>query len=131
MIEDLNFACADDGDLIALQEEDVEIRAMERIGVRGNKGFVPRRTMSNGDRVFARSGNDLVGVVLMDDGDPPKTLEKREGFLDGSEEIAIVGMVDELSDDFGIGVGRKDVPFFFEHVAQSAVVFDDPVMDNG
>ncbi len=76
-------------------------------------------------------GDDLVGVVFVDEGDPPESAQEGEGFLYSREEISFIKVGDELGDHFRVGVGVEGPAGGFEHVAKGGVVFDDPVVDDG
>ena len=54
--------------------------------------------------VDMRRGDDLIGMVFVNDGNAPKAFEKRQRALHGREEFPYIKMGDELCDDLCIGI---------------------------
>ena len=48
--------------------------------------------------------------------------------LDGLKDVAVINAVDQVGDDFCVGLARKHVAFGFERGTQFVVVFDDAVV---
>ena len=54
----------------------------------------------------------------------------RSACRSGVREVARVGLLDQVGDGLGIGLGRERVAALLEPVAQLAEVLDDPVVDD-
>ena len=59
-----------------------------------------------------------------------RALELAEGVPDRLGDVALVGLLDEMGDRLGVGLGGEGVPARLEPVAQLAEVLDDPVVDD-
>ncbi len=130
LVEDFDLFGADQGDLVGTEEHHVEVWLAEGVGVGGDEGFRAAGINADGDRILPGGGDDLVGVVFVDQGDPPESAEVGEGFLDGGEELPLVKVGDQLGDHFRVGVGVEGPALGLEHLAEGKVVFDDSVVDD-
>ena len=57
------------------------------------------------------------------------TAQAWQGTLDGFEQVTVVEMVDEVGDDFGVGLRDKGIALGLQLGAQLVVVFDDAVVN--
>ncbi len=82
-----------------------------------------RRTLARADHamrlVAAEHGNGIGAVQALD------------RLLHGFEEVAGVHLVDQVGNDFGIGLALEDVAGGSQLGAQFVMVFDDAVVDQG
>src|SRR5579863_10219705 len=69
-------------------------------------------------------------MVFMDDSDSPKTLHEGQRLLGCKDNISLVEMADELSDDFSVGVRGEFNVVGLKHLAERSVIFNDAVMDD-
>ena len=69
-------------------------------------------------------------MVVVDDDEGEVALEPRVDGAHGRDEIAVVDVLEQVRDDFGVGLRRKGVTGGGELVAQLAVVLDDAVQDD-
>jgi hypothetical protein len=103
---------------------------MESVGIGREEGFSGRGFESDSERIFSGGCNDHIGMVFMDDCDTPKSLHEGKSLLSCGDDISLIKMSNELSDDFGIGIGGEFDVVGLEHLSKSAVIFNDPVMDD-
>ena len=66
----------------------------------------------------------------MHDRDGVRALDLAERRADGLGEIALVGLLDEVGQRLGVGLGGQAMAAFLEPVAELAEVLDDPVVDD-
>ena len=52
----------------------------------------------------------------------------RNGALDGLEQVAVIQAVDQMDDDFGVGLAGKHIALGLQGGAQIFVIFDDAVV---
>ena len=109
------------------QIDDLVGRAGQRHRVGGDEVLVlahaddQRRALARGDhavRFFAAEHGDGVGAV-----------QALDGLLHGLEQVAVVHVVDQVSDDLGVGLAHEDVAQGGQLGAQFVVVFDDAVVN--
>ena len=84
-------------------------------------------------RAFTR-GDYRVGGVTVDNCDGVGSDYLSEGFANGGDERAVVGLldvVDELDEDFGVGFALELASVTLEGLAEDVIVFDCAVMDDG
>ena len=70
-----------------------------------------------------------VRLVMAEHGDGVGALQPLRSGLHGGEQVAVVEMVDQMGDDFGVGLAFKVVAAGAQLAAQRVVVFDDAVVD--
>ena len=75
--------------------------------------------------------DDLVLVLAGDDRDSVGAFDLPEGFDHGVLEISVERLFDQVSDDFGIGLGDEGVAVGDELLLERAGVLDDSVVDDG
>ena len=74
--------------------------------------------------------DDAVGLARSDRGDRVGTAEFGDRLLHCVEQIAVVVDVDQVRDDFGIGLRDELIALPFEPLAQGLEILDDPVVDD-
>ena len=74
--------------------------------------------------------DEQVGMVVVDRDDREVALELRVDARERLREVAVVLLLEQVDDDFGVGLGRERVAGGDELVAQLHVVLDDPVEDD-
>ena len=72
-------------------------------------------------------------VAFADHGDGINTFELLAGLRHRRKKVrrGLGQMHDEMHDDFGVGVGRKNIAMREQHFTQRDIVFDDAVMHDG
>ena len=78
--------------------------------------------------------NDLVGIVLVDDGESVCSDDHPERHPDGCEQVHILlgaDIVDELHEHLGVGVAAELHSLFHELVLEHRIVLNDAVVDDG
>ena len=108
------------------QVDDLVGGAGQRHGVGGNEVF----TLAQADdqrRTLAR-GDHAVRFVAAENGDRIGAIEALDGLLHGLEQVAVVHVLDQVGDDFGIGLALEHITEGSQFGAQFVVVFDDAVM---
>ncbi len=118
----------EDGEVAVVQEEHVAGVAEDGGDVGGDEIFAFAEADDDG-RAGA-GGDDLVGVGGGDDGEGEDAGELEDGFADGVLEAAVEMLLDQVGDDFGVGLGDEVVAFELELVFEGEVVFDDAVVDD-
>ena len=79
---------------------------------------------------MARSDH-AVWFVNAEDGNRVGAGEATHCLLHGLEQVAVVHVVDQVGDHFGVGLAFKDVTGDLQIAAQLFKVFDDAVVDQG
>ena len=74
------------------------------------------------------SADDAVRLVAAEHGDGIGAMKARQRSLYRVEQVAVVEVVDEMGDDFGIGLGDEVVALRLQLGAQVVVVLDDAVV---
>ena len=69
-------------------------------------------------------------MVLVDHDKGEMALEPLVHGAHGCNEVAVVGILEQVRDHLGIGLGRKGVAARGELLAKLAEVLDDPVQDD-
>jgi len=72
-----------------------------------------------------------VRLVLVDHRDRVGAAQLLRGRAHGGEQVAVVEAVDQVGDDLGIGLARKDIATRLQAHAQRFVVLDDAVVHQG
>ena len=80
--------------------------------------------------ILART-DQSVALADVHDHDRVGALELSEGVPDGLGDVALVGLLDQMGDRLGVGLGGQGVAARLESVAQLAEVLDDAVVDDG
>jgi hypothetical protein len=81
-------------------------------------------------RALARA-HDAVRFVAAEHGDGVGAMQAAHGILHGFEQVAGIQVVDQVRDDFGVGLAFEDVARGLEFGAQLIVVLDDAIVDQG
>ena len=119
--------------LAVLELDDLRGLAGERGDVGGGVGAVAR--LRDDQRRAATGHDDLAGGVGRDDGERPGAAEPAARDADGLEQVTLGGtrerVLDQMSDDLGVGVGGELVAGGKKLLAKGAVVLDDAVVDDG
>jgi hypothetical protein len=79
------------------------------------------------ERALVPCADQHVGVVVVDHDERVVTFELGVRRAHCLQEVAVVVALDEVRDDFGVGLGVDLVPFLLEGRPELAVVLDDPV----
>src|SRR5690606_30790168 len=132
---DLASVGVDDPDARQLQVDHVAILkiddlvggAGQRQGVGGQEILV--LTASDHQRRALARADDSMGFVAAEDGDGIGAFKALRGLPHGGEQVAIVAMVDQVGDDFGVGLAFELVAGGAQLAAQFVVVLDDAVVD--
>ena len=74
--------------------------------------------------------DEMVRVVVMDEHEGEVPFELRVGRAHRLDEVAVVGVLEQVHDDFRVGLRRERVARRLELVAQLAIVLDDSVQDD-
>ena len=119
------------GELVVLENHDVARGLDEGNDVGGDVGALLAAADDDG-RVLAGDG-DHAGLVGADDGQAIGAHDAAAGGADGGHEVAIlcVGLLDEVGEDLGVGVGAEHVAGGGELLAQLGEVLHDAVVDDG
>ncbi len=73
-------------------------------------------------------GDDLVRVGARDHGQREDAGDFLHGGAHGLFQIAFEVLLDQVRDDFGIGLGLEDVAFLLQLLLEREIVFDDAVV---
>ncbi len=115
-----------DGEIAVAQEEHVlGVREYGR-NVAGHEVFVVADADHDG-RAIARR-HDLVGVLPGDHDQREDAGQLLDGDAHGLFEVALEVLLDQVGDDFGVGLGLEDVAFHLQLFFERQVVFDDAVV---
>ena len=120
----------EDHHLAVVQEEDVSCVAQNRRDVRGKKEVPLSQT--DHQRALASRAHDSTRIPLPEDADGVGPGEVGEGPARGPLDVRVLLQIllDQVGDDFGVGLGAKDVPFGDKLLLEGQVVLDDPVVDD-
>jgi hypothetical protein len=118
----------EDGHVSIVEEEDVACVAEDGWDVGGDEVLGLAEADDDGGAVAG--DDDLARIEAGDGGDGEDALELVDALADGVFEVPLEVAFDEVRDDFGIGLGMKDVAGGFEVVLELKIVFDDAVVDN-
>ena len=118
-------------ELTVLEHHDVARGLDEGDDVGGDVGALLAAADDDG-RVFAGDG-DHAGLVGADDGQAVGSHDAAAGVADSRHEVAAlgVGLLDEVREDLGVGIGAKRVAGGSELLAKLGEVLDDAVVDDG
>ena len=73
--------------------------------------------------------DDLIEVRGVQDGDAVRALNLQQRLLHGGPQVAPVGVLDQVGQDFGVRLGLELVPGRGEVLLQNLIIFDDAVVD--
>ena len=118
----------DVGDVAVLEEDDLVGVGEDRRHVRGEEALPVAQT--DDERHVLAGADQPVALADVHDHDRVGALELPQGVADGVGEVALVGLLDEVGDRLGVGLGGQRVAARLEAVAQLAEVLDDPVVDD-
>jgi len=98
----------------------------ERNGIRGEE--VLRVTYANHERHAVARAHQAMRFVAAKHSNRIAATQLDDGLAHGLEEIAVVQMIDQVGDNFAIGLAGKDVTTRFERRPQFLMIFDDAVV---
>ena len=104
-------------------------RLAEERGDRRREEVLPLAEPDDERRLVANA-DEHVGMVVVDRDDREVALELRIDARERLREVAVVLLLEQVDDDFGVGLGGERVAGACEVVAQLHVVLDDPVEDD-
>ncbi len=116
-------------DDVALLEEDDLVGVGEDGGHVGGEEALPVGEPDDERHVLA-GADEPVALGAMHDDDGVGALDLLQRVADRLGEVALVGLLDQVGDRLGVGLGRQGVAAGLEAVAQLAEVLDDPVVDD-
>ncbi len=79
------------------------------------------------ERALVARADEEPGMVPVNGDEREMPFQLVEGEPCRLDEVAVVALLDQVADGFGIGLGREDVPCGAQALAQVPVVLDDPV----
>jgi hypothetical protein len=112
-----------------LEEHDSPGMGEDRRHIAGDEALLPVQPDDEGD-VLA-GPDEPADLALVHDDEGIRSLELAERRPHRIGEVALVGLLDEMGDRLGIGLGRQRVAARLEPVAKLAEVLDDAVVDDG
>jgi hypothetical protein len=118
-------------DVALFQVDDLVRHAGQRHRVGGDEVLAMAFADAQHQRRALASSDDAVRLVTAEHGHGVGALQARQGLLHGVEQVAVVEVVDEVSDDLGVGLAGEDIAAGFQLGAQLVVVLDDAVVDQG
>ena len=118
------------GELPVVEDEDLPRLPQERRDVRGDERLVAAEARYE-RRASAPEHDQGVRSISRDTGDCEGALEVSGRAQDCRNEPVALVVLDEVRDDFGIGLGAKPMPVRRQRLSKLAVVLDDPVVDDG
>ncbi len=96
--------------------------------VRGQEGLA--LPQAHDERHVHAGAHDAVGLALVDDRERIRAVGPLQGRAHGRREVTLVGLLDQVGDGLGVGLGAEDVTGRLELVAQLDEVLDDAVVDD-
>ncbi len=114
---------------VAIGEEEHVARVAEDGGNVGRDEVFAFAEADHDGRAFA-GGDDLVGIVAVEDGKREYAAELLHGAADRAFQIAFEIFFDEMRDDFGVGFGLEGVAFLLQLLFQRKEVFHDAVVND-
>ena len=116
------------GDVALLEEDDPAGVGEHRRDVRGEQVLALAEAHDEG-HVVARA-DEPVGLAAVEDRDRVGTPGPPERRAHGGRDVARVGLLDEVGEDLGVGLGGEPVAPREEAVAELPEVLDDAVVDD-
>src|SRR5690606_20227547 len=113
-------------DVAVFQVDDLVGGAGQRQGVGRQEVLVLAHAHDQG-RALA-GADHAVRLVAAEHGDGVGAMQAAHRLLHGVEQVAVVQVVDQVGDDFGVGLAFEDIAGGFQLSAQIVVVFDDAVV---
>ena len=117
-----------DDDLAVVRELHAARLGEERREVRGEEVLAVAE--ADDHRRLVAHADELVRMVVVDDDEREVALELRVDGAHGRDEVAVVGVLEQVRDHLGVGLGAERVARRLQLLAQLAVVLDDPVEDD-
>ena len=118
----------DVGDVALLEEHDPVGVSQDGRDVAGDEALLAVQADDERD-VLARP-DEPAQLALVHDDEGVGALELAQGGADGIAEVALVGLLDEVGDRLGVGLGRQRVAARLQPIPQLREVLDDPVVDH-
>ena len=115
----------DRDDLAVVRELHAARLGEERREVRGEEVLAVAEPDDH--RGLVTHADEVIRMVVVDDDEGEVPLEACVGAAHGFDEVAVVGVLEQVRDDLGVGLGAERVAGGEQLVAQLAVVLDDPV----
>jgi hypothetical protein len=114
-------------DVAFFQVDDLVGGAGQRHRIRGDE-ILALAEADDQRRALAR-GHDAVRFFAREHGDRISTLQALDGQAHGLEQVAVVHVIDQVGDHFGVGLALEHITEGRQFSAQLVVVLDDAVMD--
>ena len=118
----------DVGDVALLEEDDPVRVGEDRRDVARDEALLA--VQPDDERHVLAGADEPADLALVHDDERVGALELAERGADGVGEVALVGLLDEVGDRLGVGLGGERVAARLEPVAELAEVLDDPVVDD-
>ena len=115
-------------DLAVVRELHAARLGEERGEVRGEE--VLALAEADDHRRLVPHADELVRMVVVDEDEGEVPFEPRVRRAHRFDEVAVVGVLEQVHDDLGVGLRGEGVAGGHELVPQLAVVLDDPVQDD-
>ena len=123
-------------DAIRRQDRDIAVREEKHIAsVSQNRGHIGRNKVfalaqTDHHRGTFAGRDDLIRIATAQHGQREYAAQFLHSLTHSLLQIAVEILLDEVSDDLGIGLGLENVSFLLELLLQGQIVLDDAVMDN-
>jgi len=121
------FAQLHVNDVAFFQVDDLIGHAGQGHGVASQKVFVGAHTEHQ--RRAGTRAHHAVGLVTAQHGNGVGAMQLCRGCFDGLEQIAVVVLVNQVRDDFGVGLAGEHIAARLQSGAQFFVVFNDAVVN--
>ena len=118
----------DVGDVAVLEEDDLVGVGEDRGHVRGEEALAVAE--ADDERHVLAGADQAIALADVHDDDRVGAFELAQRVPHGVGEVALVGLLDEVGDRLGVGLGGQGVAARLQPVAQLAEVLDDPVVDD-
>ena len=115
-----HVAVLEEDDLVGVGEDGRDIRGEEALAV----------AEADDERHVLPGADQPIALADVHDHDGVGALEPGQRVADGVGQVAPVGLLDEVGDRLGVGLGGQRVAAGLEPVAQLAEVLDDAVVDD-
>ena len=123
------FPEPDVGDVAFFKVDDPVGGACECQGIGGEE--VLSLPDTDDERGAFAGADQALRVIVADDGDGEGALEPCGGGTDCMEQVALIAGIDQVGDDFGVGLAGEGVAPCLEFFPQDGMVLDDAVVDEG
>ncbi len=126
-IGEYDAVALDDRDLPIVEEHDLACVCEDRGNIGGHEELAVAE--ADDDRRAVADGDDRSGIVRrnQDEGEQPFDVRERATHR-GRQAVAAALLLDEVGDDFRVGLGDERVPGRLQLALELQVVLDDPVV---